>query len=624
MKLDREIRPGVADQVRPTLAFGRLNMTTAGFGLIRVDREDVFVPASSLGAALHGDDVEVEVKADPRGLRGRITRVLSRTLRRLSGVVDGAGRQFTPDDERFPRSLRCLGSIPGGQDGNLVCGAELASDVDGEIDVQIVKCFGSRGSPSSEEDAILWRENVDEEFPPWVTAAALGQARTVSTESREREDLRGLDFVTIDPATAEDHDDAVFADRAADGSVRVVVAIADVASFVPNGTAIDMEARRRGASLYFPNRVVPMLPPLLSSDAASLLPDVDRPAIALELSISPDGRVHSRRLVSALIRVKSKLTYEQAAEVLREPPARTFPGELLRLLDDVAQTLRRSRCERGAIVVTTPQIRIVTDADTGRPQRIERQRHDPWLSRASQLVEELMLLANETVATILREKGADGPFRIHPAPIDERLASAVKIARERGVIFDQATPLDAETLRRVLSRLPDPTLRNELMGMFLELMPGALYASQDGAHFALASERYVHFTSPIRRYADLAVHRAIHAFLRGKDALDDSPDPEMLNARQERARLIHREVAALYAAILMAEHRHSDFPGTVLKTTKRWLTVELDDPAVCVRCPLPARELKADRVLVRIDGVSIAAKRIDGSVRREIDGGGRS
>lgn len=606
--------PGNAGQATPVT--GRIRMTSAGFGFVRRLAGDVYLAAEDLDRALHGDEVEVETRAASRGIRGRVLRIIHRPSRRLCGVV-GPDGLFVADDERFHRPLRVEGHLPKPEDSDVVCGAESLPDVGSGAEARVLRCFGRRGRPGAEVQAILWRERLDEEFPSWVMAEAIARSEMgVLGQGSSREDLRHLDFVTIDPSNAEDHDDALHVETVEEGGVRLRVAIADVASFVPSGSALDMEARRRGATLYLPGRVVPMLPRALSAGAASLLPDQDRPAVVVDLTIGPDGAVRDRRFVHALVRSRAKMTYEQVAGILGTASEGTGTERHIHLLDRMAQLLRQVRCGRGAMVVTTPPIRVDVDPENGMPTAITRERLDPARIRAAQLVEESMLAANEAVAAILEEKGADAPFRMHPRPADARIRSVLERARDHGAEIDPGESLDVDGLRKALAKLDDAALRDELGAILLEIMPGALYVGDAQPHYALAAERYIHFTSPIRRYPDLLVHRAVHAVLEGRTPVD-SPDFEQLNACQERARRIHREVGSLYGAILMRGREGQELAGTVLRTTKRWIYVGIDDPAVCVRCPTPRRASGLQRVRIRISKVDLASRTIDGTYEGE-------
>ncbi|MCL4838516.1 MAG: ribonuclease R [Thermoanaerobaculia bacterium] len=597
---------------------GTLRVTPSGFGLVEAGEEKVFVGAGELGSALDEDRVEVGITGrSEAGPRGRVVRVLARTPRRLCGILDETGA-LVVDDARYGRPLRCAAGRPEPVPGPLLLGVELLADLDpGAAEVRVERRFGRRGDPRAEEEALLWREGLAGEYPAAAVAEAELSTRGVQAEAESsRIDRRDVPFVTIDPASAEDHDDALFAERLPDGGTRALVAIADVGAFVPAGGALDLEARRRGASLYLPGRVVPMLPLALSAQAASLVPGADRVAMLLEVELDQEARLRTHWVGLATIRSRARLTYEEAGAVLAGhegaagADARAHAGTLF-ALDGLAQRLRENRRQRGAIAVEAPAVVVETDPANGLPARIHRTANPPEVVRAQQLVEELMLLANETVAGRLRDEQARVLFRVHDAPTDARARRLVEAARRQGVDLDATVALDPMKLRELLRATSDRALRESLSALLLEALPGALYASHRHDHFALASDHYVHFTSPIRRYADLTIHRAIRALVAKGAGAPVAVDPLEVNRTQQRARAIQREVGDLYAALLMQDRIGRSFEGTIVRVLKRQWVVALDEPAVVVRCPDPGVDgEEGARVAVRIVEVSIGRRTV--------------
>lgn len=614
------------EPTRPTTAVevvtGTLRITPSGFGLVKVGDEDIFIPRGDLALGLDSDSVDVAVTGrSEQGPRGKVLRVLARTARRLCGVIDDNGL-FVPDDPRYGRPLHPSTTAARPSRALQLWGGEVLPDLDpGAPEIRLERQFGRRGEPAAEAEALLWREGLGADYPAVAQAEAEERARAVyGTVDPQRVDLRALPFVTVDPATAQDHDDALFAEPFDNGGTRAFVAIADVDAFVPAGGALDLEARRRSSSIYLPGRVVPMLPAVLSHHAASLLPGEDRAALVLALDLDANAQVRRHHLMIAMIRSRAKLTYRDASEVLAGTagpghPASPFAATLT-VLDELAQKLRGHRRDRGAIAVETPEVIVDTDPATGLPLNIHRTASDPALSRAHQLVEELMLLANETVAGVLSERQADGEqtqalFRVHDAPSDARAMRLVEAARRQGVALDATVAMDPAALRDLLQNTTDRALRDELSALLLGAMPGALYATHRQDHFALASNHYVHFTSPIRRYADLTIHRAIRANLLGKPAALDQIDPLELNRGQQRARAIQREVGDLYAALLMVGRIGQTYSGTLVRVLKRQWVVALDEPAVGVRCLEPVAGIEEGaRVDMRIKEVSLARRSI--------------
>jgi ribonuclease R len=595
-------------------------MTFHGKASVLSTRGAISVASAELGDALHGDQVEVEVREGRAAgrLHGRIARVIERSYQRLTGVFDPE-RGFLPDDGRFHRPLRCR--RPAAYRGDVLYGAELsAKGSEAEPETRLVVSFGERGVAADELDAMLWREEVEDGFPAAALEEARRSSRASQAPSSTHEDLRALPFVTIDPVDAEDHDDALFAEQLSGGRVRCCVAIADVASLVASGGALDLEARERGASLYLPGRLIPMLPRCISADAASLVPDQDRRAVVLDVILDESGRVLSRKLKLAVIRSRERLSYDEAADLLWDPES--TPAEVRRfadavwLLDDVASTLRKRRAERGALLVETPSVRVEADAD-GEPLHMRQVRSDRFRKRACGLVEELMLLANESVAEMLREAGLTSFCRSHAAPLMGRLSLVARAAEQYGVKLSTGGLEDLHALRREINAIADTAARSALQAALLDIMPAAVYATEQRDHFALASRDYVHFTSPIRRYPDVLVHRAVRALIMRARNPVVQMDIAELNQKQQRARRIHHETTSLYGSILATELVGVCLRGVVTRVGHRDALVLADDPAVTIRCPTGTRRLvHGARVVVVAERVDVGRRSVQGRLVR--------
>jgi ribonuclease R len=370
-------------------------------------------------------------------------------------------------------------------------------------------------------------------FPADVLAEArrLGSAiRPADLEARL--DCRGDLVVTIDPSDAEDFDDAFSLARDADGGFRARVHVADVAHYVRPGTALDREARRRGNSTYLVDRVVPMLPEALSNGLCSLRPGVDRLTRCVEFRIDPDGRVHGARIQRAVIRSRQRFTYEEALAVLGARP-RNRTEEVLHEADALARLRRARRFADGALALDMPEIKLVLDP-AGRVLRIDRIPSDP----AHQLIEELMLLANEAVATRLRSERRPTLHRVHEEPETERLAAFRQDVRRAQVPCGDLR--DRREVARLVERLGRTPAGTTLRIGFLKAMSPARYAVDPLGHYGLAKANYTHFTSPIRRYADLLVHRALDGAL-GADPAELGRLAEHLSATERNSALAERQ-----------------------------------------------------------------------------------
>jgi ribonuclease R len=321
-----------------------------------------------------------------------------------------------------------------------------------------------------------------------------------------RSDLRCQDVVTIDPEDAKDHDDAIFVERLSPEPNRgwaVWVHIADVAHYVPVGCAVDREAFARATSIYLPGEVLPMLPPVLSNDLCSLQPRVDRLAISVRMEVSEDGVVRASSFHRSLIRVRRKLSYGEAFEILNGVNAANDTlGERVRCAADAAAALRKFRFSNGALDLDFPETKVQVDA-AGRPVRVERLAHD----LSHQLIEELMLAANEAVAAKLKHSGRGALYRVHESPDPDRLLEFREFLAAVGVDAGNLS-LPGE-VQRILSKLKGREDEQALKIAFLKSLRLAVYHPDPLGHYGLAKTNYTHFTSPIRRYPDLVVHRCL-------------------------------------------------------------------------------------------------------------------
>lgn len=582
---------------------GWLSVTRRGFGFVASEDggPDAFIPAPAMGDALHGDRVEVSIQASPRGRDGRVLRVLTRGLARVAGrlVRQGSQRWLEPGDPRLPERIEVVGTLPLQVDHNdEVVGLFERYPANGdEGAVRVLAKLGPRGSAAVEVEKVKIREGVEESFSPTVLneAQKLG-TRIRRADRRQRKDLTHLDLLTIDPPDARDHDDAVWASQLPGGGYRVVVAIADVSEYVASGSELDAAARQRGCSIYLPDRVIPMLPAELSSNLASLVPDEDRLALAVDVELGPRGAIRNYMLCEAVIRSRARLAYGDVACALRltedgEPsPTASHHRELLTTLYAVSRRLRSRRAQRGSLDFDLPEAHIELD-EKSEPVDIRRARREPGLRTAYGMIEDLMLLANELVAAHCVKKRWPAIYRIHPPPDPNRLAVFLDLAAALG------TPLDDDFLER--PRLLGKFLRDArsqstseaLNYLLLRAMKQASYFPSCTGHFALATKTYLHFTSPIRRYPDLMVHRWVKQALRAGRP-PKVAEPELLQAAAEASRLerraltVDREVLSIYRLILIKERLGEVFPATVSGLAEHGVFLLLDHPFVEVRIPI--------------------------------------
>lgn len=590
------------------LVEGWLSMSNRGFGFLTpIDgSEDVFVPAPAIGLALHGDRVIVRVReprepARRRGSEGEVARILVRALTRVGGTLVRGRRHYEVQlgDPRLPAFARIEGELPLGARTGLEVVVQVTGypEAPGEPLVgRVLEVLGPRGSAAVEVEKIRIREGIVEAFPDDVRREALAlPAQVPASDIATREDLRDLALLTIDPEDARDHDDAVYAEPHGEG-YRVVVAIADVSHYVRPGTAIDREAVERATSIYLPDRAIPMLPPELSSNLASLLPNEDRLTLGVEVIVSSDGRVRRHRYIDGVMRSRARLTYGMVAKVLGwteadidDAPARSFlPG--LEVLAAASKALRARRDARGALDFELPEPRIKLD-DQGEPIDSYVQKGDLGVKRAYALIEDFMLLANEVVAEDLSRRGALAIYRVHGKPDEKKIGEFSRVAAVFGHELPEGAASDPRLLSQYLESIAGTPMAGPLGYLLLRSMQQASYRIENEGHFALALRHYLHFTSPIRRYPDVAVHRVVRRLMRdqaeAESAARDLTIQAVQSSRMERrAMQVEREAQALYRTILMKPRVGDEVEGRVSSLAEHGLFVNVESPFVEVKVPI--------------------------------------
>jgi len=589
-------------ETRATELEGVLHVNPRGFGFVSTvgSDSDLFIPAESIGGALHGDTVKARVVTrSRRGMEGEITSIVKRRYNRVTGVLRRRGKSawIEPDDTRLRGPIVVAANTDGREgDAAVVEITRFPETADENPEGRLLAALGPPGQPDVETAKILLREGVEEAHPPEAVAEAEAFGDHVPESALAgRVDLTHLPLPTIDPEDARDHDDAVWAVRHEDGSFTAWIAIADVSSYVRPGTALDAAALTRGTSVYLPDRAIPMLPPALSSNLCSLLPDVTRLCLCAIVELDPSGTPREVKLVEGVMRSRAALTYPGVARALRftteaerDEVAESMRDDL-RVLYDLAMLLRARRMRRGALDLDVPEARIVLDPETNVPTNIERRSRDPGVAKAYQLIEELMLLANEQVAAWLLERGAPTIFRNHGAPDETKLARFAAACEILGVAFETEDALEPKRLARFLKKLHHHPKKQILHNLLLRSMRQAVYDIGNIGHFGLASPAYLHFTSPIRRYPDLVVHRAVRSLLHGNPVDTSDAALEALRKaattasdQERKAMEIEREVADIYRAIFMRQHIGETFEATVSAFVGSGVFVTLDAPFVDV------------------------------------------
>jgi len=490
---------------------GRLHRTRFGYGFVRVEgeSEDLFIPPSAMADALHGDRVRVGyLETREQGDAHEILEVLERTPYGIVGTIEARGRAtiLYPDRPEYPAEIRLelhgRKSVP--REGRVLVRLDPAPS---ELPVGRVDAIFEHDDPTEDSLMVALEEGLRVEFDPAAEAeAAAHDESSVSRAIRGRTDLRDALVFTIDPVDAKDHDDALSLHGDPErGACEVGIHIADVTHYVRPETALDAEAQERGTSVYLADRVLPMLPPSLSGGLCSLGEGQDRLTLSVVASFGADGSYLGARIVEGVVRSAASLSYEEAGRLLKED-AGPIPAAL-RGLDRLARGLRERRLEQGGLDIDLPEVKASLDA-SGEPVAFVEDRRLPTHG----LIEEFMLLANQIVGSRAASRELPFLYRIHERPRYDKVRSFFEAARYLGRSGPAPIITDAKQLRRWVSHGKSP--RDRLLNLYLlRALEKARYDLVDVGHFGLGMRGYAHFTSPIRRYPDLANHRIVRRYL---------------------------------------------------------------------------------------------------------------
>ena len=544
-------------------------------------------------AAGLGDRVllRVEEADDEDGIRhrGRVIRIIDHPKHRVLGIFrqfpHGGGRLEPVDKKMLGKELAIpAGATADAQDGDLIAVETSRSPRLGLPSGRVVERLGSLRSERAVSLIAIHAHGIPSVFRR-ETQQEADAVKPVTLQGRE--DWRRVPFVTIDPLDAKDHDDAVHAepDKASDnrGGYVVQIAIADVAHYVRPGSALDREAQTRGNSVYFPDRVVPMLPERISNDLCSLRPQEDRPALAVRMVIGADGRKLSHTFHRVLIRSAAKLSYQQAQSAISgraDEDADMLVEPVLAPLYAAYETMARARSERQPLDLDLPERKILLKGDGTvdrviAPERLESHR----------LIEEFMILANVAAAETLERARLPLIYRVHDEPAMEKVQALREFLATLDIPFAKGGVLKPEAFNRVLARVKGRDAEQLVNEVVLRTQAQAEYAAENYGHFGLNLRRYAHFTSPIRRYADLVVHRAlIRALKLGHDGLPEGADQKALSevsaqisATERRAMLAERETSDRLIAHFLADRVGASFDGRISGVTRAGLFVKLRD-----------------------------------------------
>ena len=569
------------------LVRGRVQGHPDGFGFLIRDEggPDMFLGPKEMHKVLHGDRVMVRQSGTDR--RGRpeakIVEVLEHAHQRLVGRLYAEhGILFVvAEDKRISQDfLVPQAEVGDAKPGQVVMVQVIAQPTKhGQPVARVIEVLGNYADPGMEIEIALRKHDLPHEFSDEVErlSEALPEGVT-ATDRRGRTDLRDLPLVTIDGETAKDFDDAVFCEARPGGGFRLVVAIADVSHYVNHGDGLDREAVLRGNSVYFPRRVIPMLPERLSNGLCSINPEVERLCMACDMKVDARGEVESYQFSAAVMRSHARLTYTQVAEMLadaRGAAAQRY-RELLPNIENLYRLyglLAKSRARRGAIDFETIETQIIFNDQSKIERIVPVKRND-----AHRLIEECMLAANVCASDFLHKNNHPMLYRIHEGPTPEKLAALRDFLKGFGFSLDGGDEPQAKDYAKLLARIKDRPDAQLLQTVMLRSLRQAVYSPDNVGHFGLAYESYTHFTSPIRRYPDLLVHRAIKAVLARKRY--EPGDWHDLGARcsmtERRADDATRDVEAWLKCYYMQDKIGVSFEGSISGVTAFGVFVALD------------------------------------------------
>jgi len=581
---------------------GKMNLITGvlqghpdGYGFVKSDLEgeaDLFVPKRNMMGAMHNDRVVARIESADRGgrLEGRIIRILERFHSRIVGRFE-RGKNFgfvIPSDRKISHDIYISPKLFNkAKDGDVVVAKIIAypqktRNPEGEI----IKVLGRSSTPGIDTGMIIEEYELPTEFPEDViTEAKALPGEVAESMLKERVDLRTLQTVTIDGERAKDFDDAVSIEKLPDGRFRLWVHIADVSYYVPWGSELDNESYNRGTSVYLPDRVIPMFPERLSNHICSLNPREDRLTLTAEMMFDENGNRTNYKIYESVINSNERMTYTAVKEILEDEDSKIISRysdliETFHLMRELCLKLRAKRMGRGSIDFDLPEPEIILDLQSKTINIVRSERNI-----AHQIIEEFMLAANETIARHMGNKEIPFIYRVHESPDEDKITEFNEFMEDLGYKF-KLNHQQPKTFQRLLNKLEgksEETLINQLL---LRSMKQARYSTENIGHFGLASEHYTHFTSPIRRYPDLIVHRLIKEVSKNRRVKEDRRS--MLDAKlkdiakhsSERERLsmeAEREVVELKKLEFMQDKIGSEYDGVISGVVAFGFFVELED-----------------------------------------------
>lgn len=569
---------------------GIFQANARGFGFVTPEDggEDVFIPEENLCGAFQGDQVEFIITAAPSGRRreGKIVRVISHGVTRVVGLYEKC-KNFgfvRPDNQRYLTDIY----IPAGGEAGAMEGSKVVVELTSyggehmKPEGRVAEVIGHVNDPGTDILSIVMDMGIKTEFPEKVLNQAARVGKPVSeADCAGRRDLRGWQMVTIDGEDAKDLDDAVSLVRR-DGNYCLGVHIADVANYVQERSALDKEAFERGTSVYLADRVIPMLPHALSNGICSLNAGEDRLALSCIMTIGPSGEMLDHEIVESVIHVDKRMSYNGVSGILGGEEQAVRENEdvvpMIRLMKELSDIIRERRGRRGSIDFDFPESKIILD-DSGRPVEVKPyERND-----ATKIIEDFMLMANETVAEEYFWRDLPFLYRTHETPDEDKIRQLSTFVNSFGYHIHVGNEVRPKEIQKLLGKVDGTPEEALISRLALRSMKQARYSVENTGHFGLAAKYYTHFTSPIRRYPDLQIHRIIKENLRGRlneeriaHYAEILPKAAAQSSLKERtAEEAEREVVKMKKAEYMGDHIGEEYEGVISGVTRWGVYVEL-------------------------------------------------
>lgn len=596
------------------LVRGRVSGHRDGYGFLIVEGagDDIYLANRQMRKAFDGDEVLVRISGiDFKGRKeGAIVEVLKHNTAQVVGRFSASakGGRLIPDNPRIVNDIFIAAEATAGAQPGQFVSVEITRQPDrfGAAEGRVVEVLGDHMAPGMEIDVAIRAHDIPHIWPAAVEQAAAGFSTEVKeADKKHRIDLRDLSLVTIDGEDARDFDDAVYCEKKRTGGWRLYVAIADVSHYVKPGSALDKEAQQRGNSVYFPDHVVPMLPKVLSNGLCSLNPAVDRLCMVCEMTISAAGRISSYKFYEAIMHSKARLTYTKVGQMIADKgkarsPLRKEYEHVVPVIDELHElylAFRSQRTTRGAIDFETVETRIEFDSNRKIERIVPVHRND-----AHKLIEECMLAANVCAARFLDGHKIPALYRVHDSPKEQKLENLITFLGAQGlqIRMDKQGKVTPASYQEVMAQIAGRSDANIIQTVMLRSMNQAVYQPDNKGHFGLAFPAYTHFTSPIRRYPDLLVHRAIRSAIRSGELsprlarADGTPtEPvathypynvndiqqlgEQCSMTERRADDATRDVMSWLKCEFLQNHIGEEFEGLISAVTGFGLFVELKD-----------------------------------------------